>query len=267
MDAVALCNIALGQISARSQITGLTPPSPPNNKAAEVMSQLYQLQADAVFRAAHWNSARRQVQLTLLKAAIGTPENPTGSGPQPPIPWRYEYAYPEDCLKVRFVLPMPNLPVAGDAPIMTNVGINYIPRVNTGMPFVPAVDLDANGNQIKVVLTNACRAQGVYTGRITNVDLWDPSLQNAVIGALASWGCGPITGSLERQKAAIVMASSLISTARDSDGNEGITQMDVIPDWMRIRDVGGFGGFGGGVPGEAFMAGWDSWAGPDGVSY
>src|ERR1700729_3473365 len=109
MNPVDLCNLALDQIAARTSITGLNPPSPPNNLAAQVAARTYQLQADAGFRSAHWNSARKQAKLSLLRAAIGTPENPSGALPTPPIPWRYEYAYPDDCLKVRFVIPSPQV--------------------------------------------------------------------------------------------------------------------------------------------------------------
>lgn len=262
---VDLCNLALDQITARTSITGISPASPPNNTAAQVASRTYQIQTDAVFRAAHWNSARRQGDLTLLKAARGTPENPDGSLPVPPIPWRYEYAYPNDCLKMRFVIPQPDLP-AGSAPVMTNVGINYQPLVSTALPFVPAIDTDAAGNQIKVILTNACRSQGVYTARIANVDLWDVSLQNAVIGALAAWFAGPVTGDDAKKKLAIQIAVGLLTSARISDGNEGITSMDHVPDWMQIRDTGS-GLWGIGLQGGGWMAGWDAWGGPDGVSY
>ena len=262
---VDLCNLALDQISARTSITGISPPSPPNNLAAQVASRTYQLQTDAVFRAAHWNSARSQAQLSLLKAAIGTPENPSGALPTPPIPWRYEYAYPSDCLKVRFVIPTPELP-ASTTPLMTNVGINFQPAVKTSIPFVPGIDTDAQGNQIKVILTNARVAQGVYTARIANPDLWDPSLQNAVIGALGAWFCSPVNGSDERKKMAIAMAVGLISQARIDDGNEGITSTDHIPDWMRARESGsGFWGIG--LADGGFMGGWDSWTGSDGISY
>lgn len=264
MNDVDLCNIALGQIAARTQITGLNPPSPPNNIAAQAAASLYQLQADAVFRSAHWNSARKQATFTLLRAAVGTPENPAGALPAPPIPWRYEYAYPDDCLKVRFVIPQPQLP-ATSTPLMTNVGVNYQPMVRTGLPFVPAIDTDANGNQIKVILTNACRAQGVYTARIANVDLWDSMLQNAVIGALGAWLCSPVSGSDERKKLAIAMASGLIQQARISDGNEGITSTDHIPDWMQVRNTGSNWGFN--LEGGGYLGGWDSWTGADGVSY
>jgi hypothetical protein len=262
---VDLCNLALDQIAARASITGLNPPSPANSLAAQVAARTYQLQADAVFRAAHWNSARKQATLTLLKAAIGTPENPSGALPTPPVPWRYEYGYPEDCLKVRFVIPQPNL-AAGSVPLMTNVGVTTQPLVNTGLPFVPAVDTDSNGNQVKVILTNACMAQAVYTARIDNVDLWDPMLQNAVIGALGAWFCSPVNGSDERKKLAIATAAGLIQQARISDGNEGITSVDFIPDWMEVRNTGSsFWGLD--IPGGGYMAGWDSWTGSDGVSY
>jgi len=262
---VDLCNLALDQIAARASITGLDPPSPPNSLAAQVAARTYQLQTDAVFRSAHWNSARKQGALTLLRAAIGTPENPAGALPTPPIPWRYEYAYPDDCLKVRFVMPQPTLP-ATTTPLMTNVGINFQPAVNTGMPFVPAIDTDQNGNQIKVILTNARVAQGVYTARIANVDLWDSMLQNAVIGALGAWFCSPVSGSDDRKKMAIAMAAGLIQQARISDGNEGITSTDSVPDWMQVRSSGSnFWGFN--LPGGGFMGGFDAWTGSDGVSY
>lgn len=262
MNAVGLCNIALGQIAARTQITSLDPPSPANNLAAMAAASLYQLQTDAVFRAAHWNSARKQAPLTLLKAAVGTPENPAGLLPTPPIPWLYEYGYPDDCLKVRFVIPSPQLP-ASTSPLMTNVGVTTQPIVQTGLPFVPAIDTDQNNNQVRVILTNACMAQAVYTARIDNVDLWDPMLQNAVIGALGAWLCSPVNGSDDRKKMAIAMAAGLIQQARISDGNEGITTTDHIPDWMQAR-TSGFWGFS--VNG-GFCAGWDSWGGSDGVSY
>jgi hypothetical protein len=231
---VDLCNLALDQISGRTDITGINPASPPNNKAAQVAARTYQIQTDAVFRAAHWNSGRVQNPLTLLRAARGTPENPAGTTlPLPPLPWMYEYAYPPDCLLMRFVVPKPT-PQTTAVPIMTNLGFIQRPLVNTGVPFVPAVDTDSNGNQIKVILSNARNADGVYTGRINNVDLWDTSLQNAVIGTLAAWFCIPITGDKTLMQLRVSLAVGLINAARMSDGNEGITSGDVPVDWMNV---------------------------------
>lgn len=273
---VDLINQSLDQISARTSVAGINPPSPPNNLAAQVASRTYQTQVNAVFRAAHWNSARLQNQLTLLKAAVGTPENPSGYDsngnllPIPPVPFRYQYAWPNDCLLLRFVIPRPNLPIAGQAPIMTNVGISNQPLVNTSVPFVVAIDTDLNSNQIKVINTNAQKAQAVYTGRIDNCDLWDASLQNAVIGTLAAWMCMPITGDKSLMTMRVQLAVGLVNAARISDGNEAITSMDIIPDWMQVRNAGsGWGGLGvgAGFSGGPFIGGWDSIGMPDGVSY
>lgn len=264
---VDLCNMALGQIAARTSITGINPASPPNNKAAEVAASLYQTQADAVFRAAHWNSGRVQNPLTLLRAAQGTPENPAGTTlPLPPTPWLYEYAWPSDCLLMRFVAPKPVPQAATTVPLMTNLGFINRPLVNTAMPFVPAIDTDQNGNQIKVILTNARNADGVYTARIANVDLWDASLQNAVVGTLAAWFVMPVTGDKTLLQMRVGLAVGLINAARLSDGNEGITTSDVPVDWMDVRNTGAGWGDGFSV-GQPFVMGWQSIAMPDGVSY
>lgn len=271
MNAVDLCNLALDQIAARTSITGINPASPPNNLAAQVASRTYQIQADAVFRAAHWNSARRQKTLTLLKAAAGTSANPDGTLPTPPLPFRYEYAWPNDCLKFRFLFPQPDLATATSPQIMTNTGVSCYPLVNTAVPYVVDIDDDAQGNQIKVLLTNAMNATGVYTARIDNVDLWDPALQNAVIGALAAWFVSPISGDDKKLALHVQLAASLINAARISDGNETIQAQDAIPDWMQIRDSGGGWGFGAtnnsGWIGAGCVSGWDTWAAPTGISY
>lgn len=268
---VDLCNSALDQIAARTSITGINPASPPNNLAAQVASRTYQQQVDAIFRAAHWNSARRQTSLTLLKAQIGTPENPSGALPTPPLGFLYEYAFPNDCLQFRFIIPTPNLPATA-APIMTNVGVSNQPLISTAMPFVVGIDTDANNNQIKCVFSNACRAVGVYTGRIDNPDLWDAGLQNAVIGGLAAWFALPISGDKSLMSMRTQLAVGLINAARIQDGNEGTTSADHIPDWMQIRDTGSnWGGFGlngiGGTYSAACIGGWSSWGGPDGQAY
>jgi len=272
---VDLCNMALGQLGRSgtpglASITSLNPPSPANFVGATTAALYYQTQVDAVFRAAHWNSARVQVALTLLKAATGTPENPNGTTlPLPPIPWLYEYEYPDDCLLLRFVMPQPRqFTGAVTTPLMTNLGAINRPLVTTSMPFVPAIDKDMDGNQVKVILTNAQLAQGVYTGRIANPDLWDASLQNAVIGTLAAWFALPITGNKALTSMRVQLAIGLINAARMSDGNEGITTSDIRVDWMEARNVGaGWSGLFSGETSGPFIANWASIGMPDGVSY
>src|SRR5438105_10270304 len=107
---VDVCNMSLDQIGARFSILSLNPPSPAPNAA--VVARHYQPKLDALFRAAHWNCARRQTNrqgtqagqnpFSLIRAAQGTPENPSGTTlPLPPVPWQYQYLQPPDCLKAR----------------------------------------------------------------------------------------------------------------------------------------------------------------------
>lgn len=267
---VDLCNIALDQIGVETTITNLSPPAPAGNRAAEVAARNYQTQVDATFRAAHWNCARVQNTLTLLKAAVGTPEAVANPNlPAPPLGWLYEYGLPPDCLKVRFVIPTPTN--AAGVPFMTGlVGTNQPPLISTAMPFQPAIDTDVNGNQVNVILTNARAAQAVYTGRINNPDLWDASLRNAVTVVLAAWFVNPLKRIPQLLTERVQIAVAAISAARISDGNEGITSMDHTPDWFAVRGVGGgwWDGLGGwGSPQLGYMAGWDAWGAPDGVSY
>jgi hypothetical protein len=282
---VDICNMALDQIAAQAVIQSLDPPSPPNAVAAQVAARTYQTQVDAVMRAAHWNVCRYQsgamvpvgsappptAPLTLLKAQWGTPQNPNGTLPSPPIPWLYEYALPSDCLKVRFVIPQGNTPPTAAAPLMTNLGVLSRPLVNTSLPFVPAQDRDSAGNLINVILTNAANAIAVYTIRLTNPDQWDPGLKNAIIATLAAWFVNPINRSKELLAERVQVAVAMITAARISDGNEGITSSDAYPDWIMVRNAGGFGwGLGGdgwALPGGGFMAGWDALSLPDGLSY
>lgn len=266
MNPVGLVNLALDAINSRADIvTGIDPPVPPDNKAAQVASRSYQLQCDATFRAAHWNCARFQAELTLLKAARGTPENADGRLPEPDWPWHYAYAYPDDCLLVRFLMPHPK-PAVGvsNVPLMTGSAMQRHRGPQTAMPFVPASDVDSDGNRIRVILTNARAASAVYTGRLKNPDLWDASLQNAVIAVLAAWMCIPLTGDKSLMTARVQLAVGIIQAARISDGNEGITSGDLPVDWMEARNAGTEFAMG---PVPQLFASWAAIAMPNGISY
>lgn len=266
---VDLVNQALDQIGVTVQVNGINPPNPAGSLAAQVASRTYQTQVDSIFRAVNWNCARLTSTLTLLKARRGTPENPDGAFPEAPLPYLYEYAYPNDCLKMRFLMPNP-FETEGDetAPTMTNVGTVSPDYLRTGIPFIPAIDTDLSGNQINVLLTNAREAIGVYTGRIANPDLWDPMLRDTVIAALAAWFVNPLARNQALLKERVQAAASMLLQARVADANEGISSSDNLPDWMKARGVGAdYGyGFGYGTPGQG-SRGFDNWCAPDGIWY
>ena len=236
---VDVANIALDNIGARFSITSLSPPLPPPNAA--VVARQYQIRIDALMRAAHWNFARKQVTLNVLKAAQGTPENPSGTTlPIPPIPYLYEYNYPPDCLKARYLLPNPPQ-AANSNPFPAGTGLTPPwPWANPGYKFAVANDTDALGNQIKVILADLEYAQLVYTCRVLDPDLWDPHFLNAACAALGAWLVNPLARNAQVLKEQVEIASGIIQQARISDGNEGITTTDHVPDWMAVRGVMGY---------------------------
>lgn len=242
-----IVNMALDQISSTVTIQSIDPPMP-IGVTSEVAARNWLVRLDAVSRGAHWNCLRYQEELTLLKSATGTPENPSGALPRPPIPWLYEYAYPTDCLLMRFLIPQV-VQVGSSVPFMTNTGGLVMQNAITQIPFVPASDKDANGNNIRVILTNAPVAVGVYTKRLQDPNLWDPDFQEAVIAVLAAWFVNPLSKNEQTLKDCIALAQQAIAKGRMSNGNEGITNIDHYPDFMQVRGGGGYSDYqNGGLP-------------------
>jgi hypothetical protein len=237
---VDVANMALDTIGARYSITSLDPPAPAPN--AITVARHYQNKIDALHRAAHWNFARKQAPLSLLKAAKGTQENPDGTAlPLPPFPWQYEYAYPSDCLLARYLICNPQGANGGFAMPVFGAGVGVTPLwgLTPAGKFVVAVDTDASGNQVKVILTNIEFAECVYTARIVNPDLWDPQFLMAGSATLGAWLVNPTSGDGEMLKNLTAIVSGIVNQARVSDGNEGATSTDYVPDWMAVRGVTG----------------------------
>ena len=261
---VDVCNLALLQIAARAQITSIDPSD--GTVAGDACAALYQPTVDAFARAAHWNCLRFTATLSLLAAAAGTPENPSGTTLRtPPPPWLYEYALPDDCLKARFIVPA--IPQQGGSPMLGGATA-YLPSglPDTAVPFVVAVDLDAGGNEIAVILANIGAAAGgppslVYTRRLNNIGLWDSHFLMGAKSALAAWLVNPINASAAMMTQAVGLAKAMLDAARISDGNEGPSNTEHVPDWIAIRSGGRI------RPAGMFVAPYDAFSFPNGVSY
>ena len=59
------------------------------------------------------------------------------------------------------------------------------------------------------------------------------------------------------------MLKGLLDQARISDGNEGVTPNDHVPDWIAVRTR--YGGLG--AMDSGYCASWAALAMPDGISY
>jgi hypothetical protein len=251
VDSVTIVNMALAEIGAQAQVSSINPSD--GSAEGNVASLFYQPKIDDLHRAAHWNFARFQGPLTLLKAAKGTPENPTGTSTLiPPQPWAYSYAYPSDCLKARYILPV--MPTTGGS-------VPFTTADNTGTPgyasdfavrFLVGTDTDALGNRVRCILTNMSQAQLVYTGRVTDPNLWDPAFTQAATSYLGAWFVNALARNAALHKDQMQTAIRVIQTARISDGNEGPVTQDHMPDWIRAR-----GSSPAYVGNGAFYYGWD----------
>lgn len=234
---LSLSNRALLQIGARAQIASLTEGS----TESDAINVLWLPTYEALARTAPWNCLTQQATLTLIAAAQGTPENPSGTSlPLPPTPWLYQYQTPSDNLQIRYLVPsQTNSTPTGTVPLtsVNNLALSWYPGAYE-IPFKVAFAKDAQNNPIEVVLTNLSQAQVVYTVNSPNPTIFDSLFEQAFVSSLAAFLSPALTLNLPLMKMAIATAEAAIAQARVRDGDEGLTSQNHTPDWMRARMVG-----------------------------
>lgn len=232
---VDIVNMALQQVGAvQSTIASFDEDS----TEARVASLLYEPKVKDLMRAAQWGFARRQAFLTQLRAAVIDGE----ASDDPPVqPWQYEYAYPSDCLRIRYL--MPNLDPSEDGssvPLTTSTILTpYIWTDQSQIRYTIANSTNTQGDQIKSILTDVKEAQAVYTVWTPNPNLWDVEFMNAATVYLGVWFLNALArdrGSFQDQ---INLTMAIVRQARVGDGNEGVTTTDHLPDWIAVRGVSG----------------------------
>ena len=196
---VDIANFALNNLGA-SNITSLDE----NSKAARVVNQRYESVRDAVFRAHPWNC--------LINRASLAQETST-----PAFGYTYQYALPTDpfCLRV---LEFSNGSLSYPQDNITN---------NTGGPvFV------IEGRKL---LTDEGSAQIKYIGRVTDTQLYDASLTEALAARLAAEICYAITGSTSMVQIQTSLYEAKVNEARFNDATEGATQRLEASDFIESR--------------------------------
>lgn len=260
---VDVCNLGLAEIGNRIQIASFND----GTAASKTAALFYTPKMQMLSRSANWDSFRAQIPLTLLKATV---VNGQLSNYPPPQPWAYEYAWPSDCLKARFIQPTLNAPGSSNPPLTTAPNV-YIPAPGapTGIPFVVATDVDALNNPIKVILTNLPNAQLIYTRDLTQVpDLWDALFLAGATALLASYFISALARDKEQMAQQVQVCKSVIDQARAANGNEAISSVDHYPDWMMVRYQSAVSwAWNQQGPNGVVFTGWDQCAFPDGQSY
>ncbi len=238
---VDICNRALSVIGTRSTIASMTEATP----EARACSIHFEAACRALLRLAPWSFARYQVNGALVAAAAGTPENSDGTGPLPlDRNFSYEYAWPQDCVRLRRVLPPPNPPSTGPnqnpvfpwpMPGFTASPFNVPTDLENKAPYQITLDYDGSGNQIKAILSNIEQAVIVYTALVDNPNLWDDEFSEAFVFMLASHLVGALIGDKQMDRALYEKAANAAITARAVDANEQPVSPQHTPDWIRVR--------------------------------
>ncbi len=221
------------------------------SRASKIFLDIYDPALRALLRSAHWNMARKQAPMALLADATGqTP----AVGTLVQSPWIYEYQWPIDAIKARFVpwntQQNQNLvpQFSGSFPLVQGPplpGTVNVPNLNVVNPFntrlVPArflVTLDYNypavagsitdpsqmpditdvagvgPQQRTVVLTNVQNASLVYTALVTYPDEWESLFHQAIVHLLAAQAALAIWQ--EDRKFGLAMRTQAIASAKDA---------------------------------------------------
>lgn len=217
---VQICNLALDAAGTRSTIASLQE----NSEEANACARQYAPALSSMLQGARWNFARAQVSMTLLKDGTLTPPDSV------PTPWIYEYDYPSDCVAARFIMPLLQMSPG------TAVGSQGLPSsIGAPVRFLVGTDLDASNNRIKVILTNQPNAILVYTAAVTDTGLFDDQFTDAFANYLAYRISVPLSGDKALAKINYQLAIEACKKAEASNNNEGLTVIDNVPDWIRVR--------------------------------
>jgi hypothetical protein len=283
-------NLALDACGVNVQLGKLTE----GGREADLLLRAYSKCRDDLLRGAPWVFARKQAPLLLLADASGVTPN---VGTQVPgTNFQYEYAYPTDCMRIRYIpwkpyqnpgVPQGNIvppnpmspPTTGGQPavlwqpirpslfLVTNDPNFSQPAA---APYIGQRGISPLGNT--VILSNVQNASCVYTFDVTYPSLWDPLFASAMIGYLASEVAWPLWSSknpkigLEVRREQVAIAKGKILEARIADGNEMTVSSDIQVDWMRFRNTGGTWGGNESVGGGNYGVWGMGWAGSVGFS-
>lgn len=237
-----------------------------------------------LLRAAPWNFARKTYALDLMWSV--DPNDAPYFGPVPEN-FYYQYAYPQDAVRIRFIEAGPaqangisgapgtggEITLSGD--VIGSAGVLAVPPM-TGLqinPFAirqhPAPYVVAYANELAVILCNVKNAQAIYTAAVFNPATWDALFMSALVALLAGRLALAVVAdkklAFQLRAAASAETVGALNQARVADANEGVHSQDHLPDWLRIRGIQGWPIFG--AMGPTLGVSYDPLALPDGSTF
>jgi len=196
---VQIAKLALQHLGDRYDISDLSEAT----VEAEQVNLIYEDTRDWLLRQHPWNFAKK----------YASPAELTGSGTTAvPGNWERMYLYPPDALRMGGIVN----PLGDDQPVLK-------------------FEVARNASDERILLCNVEDAEIFYTARITDPTDFDPEFTMAFSYALASKMAMPLTG--ERAIAGDLMgeARNHISSAWETDSNEGVEEAAPDASWIRAR--------------------------------
>lgn len=296
-DPVMICNLALRAAGSKKTIGSLNEGS---EQAQECLLHYYDTMKQ-LLRAAHWSFARRETPLQMVACVTGQTTDQNGNivtlPTQVPSGFLYSYAYPSDCLLVRYIpgnygnvnppVPTDNITPAGSGPLTTGAVLPATSSRPMPTRFLITNDVnyipDGAGNEqpgvspigVTRILSNVQNARAVYTFEAAYPNLWDDLFRRAMVASLSThislgMAVDVKTGAAMRVQN-VALAKDYIREARASSANEGISSADLSVDWIRARNSGApcgyWGGMAGGGPGHLFGGLSGVWLGDNASAY
>lgn len=186
-----ISNLALAALGDEATVVSLDPPE--GSAQADHCAQWLPAARDAVLELHDWKFATRRVNGAPL--------------PPPTASWRYAYAKPAGCLRVRAVQ-------ARDVDSDTQTS-----GIQTAQPF----DIETLDDGTEIILTDAPEAVIRYTAKITDVTKFPPLATQALVRMLASYLAGPVLkgdAGRSESRAQLQLAQAWIIKAQASDANQ-----------------------------------------------
>lgn len=200
MGETELFNLALDASGSRHTISTPTERS----REAQTCARWYDISRRNVLRAAYWPDTETQARLALL-VERDVDEDWVAADPTPG--WRFAYSIPDKMLAPRYI---------------SDYSRFRLGRVGSA----------------KAIMSQTEDAVLTFTQDVTDPDAWDPSLQLAIIYALAAQITMPLQGKPARAQLNAQKANDLIMQARVNAANTNDSQQETYPEWITARGYG-----------------------------
>lgn len=190
-------NASLVRIGYKLRLGSLYDGSMAAKRALDIYSQT----RDEILRQNDWQFAERNVQLTLLKQAPPTGYVLGWTSAYPPLPWIFQYDWPQDCIKIRSLKSSPA----------------FIPNFDPQPNIYGLANDNSYTPAAKVILCNVPSAILTYTGQITDPSVWEADFTESLCAALGR-RLAPVLVGLDAAKLGAQDEQAAMNVAETEEG-------------------------------------------------